>query len=1228
MEPQQAPEQRDEVKLHPLTPKYQPENHATYFHAIKDALSWSGDDTVRNLALTGSYGVGKSSILRQVATDEDLKVVQVSLSTLGFEVSPSPSAAEAKSGGDDADKQANPLRETKTNQIQKEIVKQLLYTQMPEKMPGSRYKRTSAFRPIREAAIALSAGIPIALAFFLLGWTAKIAALFTVPSDWAIAANAGMAVASAAFVYGVRHLTHNKLRIDSVSAGAATIKLSAASDTYFDEYLDEIVYFFEVADYDVVIFEDIDRFEDAHIFETLRELNTILNTAKQLEGRAIRFLYAIKDSIFEELGTRAAREAASGSDTPKMDAATVEVARANRTKFFDLVIPVVPFVTHQSARELMTGELEDLRHAVSDDLVDLVAQHVPDMRLIKNIRNEFVIFRQQVIGRSSLQLTEDALFAMVLYKSTHLSDFEQIKLGKSSIDDLYRDSRTLVANETSRLNAHIQDARRRLRNGTALAERSKSFGNALEGHINDMLGHFSTRLISTQYEAQTLTPADLRGAAFWTKYASDPKPLTISYRHPWNGYNESTTIAVAEVERAVGERMGPKQWESVGQVEAEKRIASSRDDIEFLRRADMSDLMGRRDLQLRRDAQDPIAFSDHAAKLLGSQLAVALVEQGYIDRYFTLYTSTFVGTRVNANAMNFILKNVDTGTADFYFPLTVDEIKAVLRERPRLALREKSAYNFDFLDYVLRHDAAGSATILGNLRRHGDEEKQFLQAYLSSDRDLGKLVRGLAAVWRDVLTYVAAEADVDDERRLSAFDAALAGLSDDVEYAVSEDVVIYLDKNHAALSAFTSPDSAAAARRIAGVVDAADLLVADLAVLSDQARKAIVAAERFAVTRSNLLIAIRPSTSLSLDGLKKASPAAYRRAVSDLARYLDALEAEEATVADPSEFVPIIEDVAKADRASLDAVVGRAADECRVAALDSVGSSTWRALAAHARFPADFANVAAYTEEFGIDEKLAVVLATGSIAVAQDLGEEPRVELARKLLRSADALPSPDVRASLLRSLKLPHYLPAEEVPEERGQWIGRLIEQDVIKDDADSFALIASDDWTGLEYAISTSSELPTFIAPQIIPANVMVRFLDSAVVPPDLKKTVVGRFVEFSDGADRSAVNRMLRFALDNGVSLQWDAVERAARSQVDNSLVLKLLQRFNSSVTLEHLRPVLSALGGDYAKLLERNGLHPKFPNAAEHRALLERMRELGTVSTIKEHDGTLKANMGRP
>ena len=53
------------VSLSPLTPQYLEAEHAVYVSALERALE---NTDVRNIALSGSYGVGKSSILRQLTT--------------------------------------------------------------------------------------------------------------------------------------------------------------------------------------------------------------------------------------------------------------------------------------------------------------------------------------------------------------------------------------------------------------------------------------------------------------------------------------------------------------------------------------------------------------------------------------------------------------------------------------------------------------------------------------------------------------------------------------------------------------------------------------------------------------------------------------------------------------------------------------------------------------------------------------------------------------------------------------------------------------------------------------------------------------------------------------------------------------------------------------------------------------------------------------------------------
>lgn len=1217
--------------LHPLTPEYVPGKHGVYFKAIKDALAWTDDKKVRNVALTGSYGVGKSSILRQVADDKSLKAIQVSLSTLGFE----PAADASKRTGSDgkADGDENPLRDTKTNQIQKEIVKQLLYTQMPDKMPGSRYRRTAAFSWPREILIALASGIPLAIVIFLFGWTAKLATLFTIRPDFAIAANGGMAVVAAGLVLGVRFVTHNKLRIDSVSTGAATITLSAKTDTYFDEYLDEIVYFFQVVDADIVIFEDIDRFEDPHIFETLRELNTILNAAKQLDGRTIRFIYAIKDSIFEELGVRAAREADGHqpeAKKPATDAAILEVARANRTKFFDLVIPVVPFVTHQSARELMSTELDDIKEQnVSDALIDLVAQHVADMRLIRNIRNEFVIFKEHVIRKSSLELNDDHLFAMVLYKSTHLSDFERIKLGTSNLDTLYRESRAIIQKSITRLSAEITRLRRRLRVINNQSARADEVGEAVEAYIDLIAGHFGGGVQDVRYAGTSIPRSDLRTQAFWRKYTEGSAELSFLYRDPW-GSARASNLTTEELQRATGDALDPNGWESASRAELEQQMQVARDDLAFFSKADMRELMMRSDSVVtvkKGDIEEVSTFAEYASKLLGSKLATDLLSEGAIDRYFTLYTSTFPGGRVNANAMNFILKNVDVDSIDFFFALSKAEAKAVLGERPRIAVSGKAAYNLDFVNFLAVEEAGSEATeaVLARLQRYGDDEREFLQAFLTSDRDARTLCREIAHTWPKVLVSLVEDMELDETLRANLVDNALHGLMPGTEYLVSEAVTSYLGEHYAQLSAFTA--AGAKPKVIVQILKTGALEIPDLTALAAPVRAAVVAAEQFAVTRANLLAAISPHKELPLDQLKKTKLAVYNRAVRSPSAYLDTLDDGESSIVDPEAFTSVLADIDKVDRKSLPAIVGRSVAQCRVAVLTEATPGAWPALAVNDRFPATFANVTNYIEQWGIDTNLAVPLAVGSIEVPSGTDEDEKRQLALELVKSGASVPSADLRASLIESLSLASKLEPGSIPQETGEWIGRLIDHGVIEDSAQSFALLKRDDWDGFEHAISVSSEFPSFVDSDVLPASLLPAFLESGIVQPGLKKGVVERFEEFADGADRSVIQRMARYALDQSVSVEWPAVLLIAQAGAGSSVVLQFLQRFSDSVSIDHLKPILGALGRDYRQLLSRNGTHPKLPNTPENVALLQRMQRLGTVKTFSELGSTLKANMRR-
>lgn len=1213
--------------LLPLTPKYDPKKHEVYFEVIESALMDSKRE-VRNIALTGSYGVGKSSILTEVARRHKRDVIAVSLSTLGFpDDEPLPAGDAAKAAS------------TKTNRIQKEIVKQLLYSQDPLKTPGSRYRRTTRFRFWRTLWLSALLSLPVTVVFFLTDWTASIAALIPASTDLPWLGHVVVFVASTVLLLGLFDVFHNRFQIEKLGTGAATISLSAKSATYFDEYLDEIVYFFEVVKRDIVIFEDIDRFDDAHIFETLRSLNSILNGAKQLKGRKIRFIYAIKDSIFDELGARAAKEEMSDEEPEadqdaqkkRRDAAEAEVARANRTKFFDLVIPVVPFITHRSARDLFVQTMgEELEHSVSDELIDLTARYVADMRLIKNIRNEYAIFKRQVIDSGSLKLSEDGLFAMVLYKSTHLSDFELIKLGKSNLDALYRDGRALVGGNIRTLNATIRSARARRQRLSLSANDADRLGDMLADHVTLTLRHLDLGNVQTQSRTmagEEIDDAKLHSPEFWEKYASTDGVVQLNYYRPNYGRYETLSFKRSDVAQALGHPIDSAAWVKDAQERFDSEIAKAISDRDFLAHADMSDFMKRGEFKLK-VGDNELSFEELAKKHLNSELALRLLEAGHIDRNFTLYTSTFYTERVSANATNYILKNVDPNSIDMHFELEPEDVEAILRERGRSVLSEKSAYNVSVLDYLVQSDPAGLDVLIGRLLKPGGEEQELVLAYLDTGTQTSKFVATLAPRWASVFTFLVSEAGLDNGARLALVDAALRAVSADIVYETDEALGAFILDAYRNLDVFTSDQtSKETAERVAELVQSTDVKLPSLADLAPTVKIAIVSTGGYEVTRDNLLLALDyPEHSLTLDSIRQSNEDVYKRVLTDLDDYTAALGEGQPVITQPTDFTSILEDILEEDEEMLSDIVGRSTADCIVNDLNDISSGTWSALADHSRFPITFINVNAYINELGLDDRLARMLdAAGEIETAEGVDEQAKIEIGLTILRAGERISSAKLRAELVGSLSLEDYLDAALIPREPGNLVGWLIVEDVLEDEAATFAAMEAGDVDGLAFAISKSAEFANFMTTtEVTPSNIGL-LVNHHQVPGAVKDAILARFTELTVGTLRGGLTLIARYAVEHGKALTFDEVARLARDGVDAGLVIALLQYHLPAVGISELAPVLISLGGEYEKLSAANGKHPRIANTPANRALVDRLEALEIANTDTEANGEIKVNM---
>lgn len=112
------------ITLRSLAPEYVSAQHSKYVRHLEKAIK---DPKNKNIALTGRYGSGKSSVLDEFESKHQDKTLRISINTLGPD-------------GDDEDL---------TNRIQKELVKQLVYRAEPGKLRRSRFARNAPLTKLR-----------------------------------------------------------------------------------------------------------------------------------------------------------------------------------------------------------------------------------------------------------------------------------------------------------------------------------------------------------------------------------------------------------------------------------------------------------------------------------------------------------------------------------------------------------------------------------------------------------------------------------------------------------------------------------------------------------------------------------------------------------------------------------------------------------------------------------------------------------------------------------------------------------------------------------------------------------------------------------------------------------------------------------------------------------------------------------------------------------------------
>ena len=632
--------------------------HKEYIIRLKNAID---QPNVFNIALTGSYGAGKSSILKTFkAYYPEYHYVNVSLASF-VEVNLS-----------DGDNTVKDKEDGFEEQLEYSILQQLFYHVKATNIPESRFgriERTSHKKRILVVVCILL----FVVANLCLFCQEQVTKYFLIPTE-VLKSSFLFGLSICIFILGICVILFQlilfikKISIKNLTLDKATLEFEEKKNvSIMNRYLDEILYLFQEKKYNVVIFEDIDRFENTHIFTKLRELNLILNQSEEI-GRRIVFLYALKDDIF----------------------ANAE----ERTKFFDFIVPVIPFVNVSTSGDLFRRKIADLHipeAEVRSSFITDISAFVNDMRVLTNVVNEFDLYRNLL----DKKLNKEKLLAMILYKNLYPTDFSLLHQNKGVVYETFI-STALLKDEIKK-----DDWKRLEEIDLEIHAISEETLRSIEELRAVIVGKF----------------LKLCPGLGWEIYCDDNKTDISSLfseeniQHILTGKiyfrdsryrNSFIQPKVDEIKSSLGESYNYSQRKHLIQLIADDKIEDLKDE----RKAFMDDISAMEKYTLVDIAKLGRNIFEHLNITKGQEkkyeVLKYLLEKGYIDEKYFFYISIFQEGRLTPSDQEFLLSIKFNAPKEFDYKL--QEIPSLIQNLSIVDYDHKGILNKDLLEFCLLHE--------------------------------------------------------------------------------------------------------------------------------------------------------------------------------------------------------------------------------------------------------------------------------------------------------------------------------------------------------------------------------------------------------------------------------------------------------------------------------------------------------------------------------------------
>ena len=417
-----------------------------YYNALDFAMK---DKSIRNIAITGSYGAGKSSVIDSYFNNhKEIKCIRISLAYFGFNRAQN----KVNSKNDEAENKGNRVidnqkvlktdeinatinKDLSENDIEAEVLKNLFYSIDGKKLKSNRFLTVKSKKEIKDyffqgifvfSIVAIVLLIKLVFdaidnVFLNISNMKYIWGLMSrIPKLYIIVILVFCLTALIVFISSVV-TNYDKLLpyIKSIIFKNTKIDISDAST--INNYLHEIMNFMIDVEESVFIFEDLDRYVNYNIFEKLRNLCILINNNEVIKQKfefkynikCIKFIYAIKDDFVFVNNAKSIKYWNFLSE--------------ERTKFFDFIVPVIPMLTQNNISDAINKIVEKYEiQGIDKRFINNVSLYINNIRTVNNIFNEFKTYKGSLVNVNKYSDNRE-LLALIIYKNINPRGFIELQ---------------------------------------------------------------------------------------------------------------------------------------------------------------------------------------------------------------------------------------------------------------------------------------------------------------------------------------------------------------------------------------------------------------------------------------------------------------------------------------------------------------------------------------------------------------------------------------------------------------------------------------------------------------------------------------------------------------------------------------------------------------------------------------------------------------------------------